>query len=139
MLAISLAALAIKNNDEEQDIPIVSMALNIDMSFVYQALKEWNKSYKRIRIEADKESEKQGTKKDEQQGAKEGEKQDEQEGISSSNPLLTMYGEHYERLKLKYGIQEMKLDIMNAVDEEDPKSWRQVIASPNKAFWLKAA
>jgi len=131
------------------------MALNIDMSFVHQALKEWNKSHKRIRIEADKESkqqgtkeneqqgakegEKQGTKEDEQQDAKEGEKQDEQEGTLSSNPLLTLYGEHYERLKLEYGIQEMKLDIMNAVDEEDPKSWRQAMASPNKAFWLKAA
>jgi len=33
----------------------------------------------------------------------------------------------------------MKLDVMNAVDEENPKSWRQVMASPNKAFWLKAA
>jgi len=40
MLAILLVTLVIKEDDEEQDMPIASMALNIDMSFVHHALKE---------------------------------------------------------------------------------------------------
>jgi len=40
MLVISLAALAIEDDNGEQDIPIASIALNINISFMHQALKE---------------------------------------------------------------------------------------------------
>ena len=31
------------------------------------------------------------------------------------------------------------LDINEAVDEPDPKGWKNAMKSPNKAFWLKKA
>jgi len=91
------------------------------MSFIHQALKEWQQERK---------------KPPHSPASVEQEQRDRNE--LRAKQTICKYRERYKELKREYGIKE-KLDIELAVDEDDPKTWKQAIASPNKSLWLQAA
>jgi len=54
------------------------------------------------------------------------------------NDLLKMCANIYVVLRQEYGVENHALDLRTAVDEPDPKGWKQAMKSKNKAFWLSA-
>jgi len=58
---------------------------------------------------------------------------------TNTEELLLIYAAAYKCLQAKYGVEGHSLELEDVVDELDPKSWKQVMKSINKVFWLKAA
>ncbi|KAF8448339.1 hypothetical protein BGX38DRAFT_1270350 [Terfezia claveryi] len=63
----------------------------------------------------------------------------EDQATSSQADLEEAYKQAYERLKVQLNIVGELLDTSIAIDEPDPKSWKQAMSCANKRFWLKAA
>ena len=114
VLAMTIASLHRTVEEESDYVPVDTMVATVSMSFVHHALKEWQQERKKQRTDEVGDSE------------------------LTVDELVKRYELRYEDLRMEYGITE-KVDVMRAVDEEDPKTWRQAMASPNKALWLKAA
>ncbi|KAF8437036.1 hypothetical protein BGX38DRAFT_1274170 [Terfezia claveryi] len=106
MLAISLAGLRVDSPldtttpHEDDYISIDTMTSNISMSFVHQALREWQQERKRPKTNQEKKKEKTEGKMEE---------------------IIEQYTQKYRELRQEYGIEE-DADIEKAVVEDDPKS-----------------
>lgn len=127
MLALTLARLTQNEEDvpdaervsetNDSEVSINSMVQMVEMSFVHQGLRDWQK----VR----------STREDTDKDLLDSREQD-------LKSLEEKYRLLYEKLKDQYGVGPL-LHIDTAALEDDPLTWKAAMMSPNKAFWLKAA
>jgi len=131
LLNMTLAGL--KMSDEMAVMAMISEKI---MGYASQALEEWKKrkseGYKLFVLD-------QGVKRKRDQEEDElYERLGKIEEEYSNEGLEKRYAEAYEKLKKAYIVEDIELDLENAVEESMPKSWKQAMKSKNRVFWLKA-
>jgi len=139
LLNMTLAGLKMReekmSKEDDIDMAVIAIISEKVMGYVREALEECKKrkseGYKLFVL--DHEVKRKCDQEDDELYERLGKIEEEH----SSEGLEKRYDEAYEKLKKEYMVKDIELDLENAVEESTPTSWKQVIKSKNRAFWLK--